>query len=208
MNNRLFSKEYIEDIQQIYDAQVACGMFSEEEADFKKGIAYFRDHLNDEQKISLLLIHGSVQIMSNYAAEHCFFCGLLYSFEHCYGIAGCTNHDFMSIVEELDSSSSGPRHNLYNKEKSNWLQLDEKLSSQLDEEAQDYLDGIDAYYEQRIHSAALNGYYVGFLAGATILIKIDPTVKMKMLARILLLELYFGFRGRGMSFLDINTFPD
>jgi hypothetical protein len=208
MNDRLFSKEYIEDIQRIYDEQVACGMFSEEEADFKKGIAYFRDHLHDEQKMFLLRIHASFQVMSEYAAEYCFFCGLLYSFVQCYGIAGRTDHDFMSIVHELDSRSSGSRHNLFRKEKSNWIQLDEKLLSQFDDEAENYLDGIDAYYEQRIYSSALNGYYIGFLAGAAILIKIDPSVKMKMLARILLLELNFGFRGCGMSFLDIDTFPD
>lgn len=76
------------------------------------------------------------------------------------------------------------------------------MDEQLDESGQYHLISIELGYDQRVYSATLNAFYVGYLAVAELIMRIDPSATAKILAQVLLFELHWGFRGKPWSFLD------
>lgn len=203
MSLSMFATPYKEAIQKIYDEQKAAGMLDVEEGEFEEGIQFLMPLMTVEQEETLRKIEDHYHIMWDYAAEHGFLCGVVHAFERFFASGNDYHYDFTdSTWRSLYQPQFGYQHKSYCQAASEIRRLLDKLDEQLDESGQYHLISIELGYDQRVYSATLNAFYVGYLAVAELIMRIDPSATAKILAQVLLFELHWGFRGKPWSFLD------
>ena len=203
MSLSMFDTPYKEVIQKIYDEQKAAGMLDVEEGEFEEGMQFLVPLMTDEQNENLNKIEDHYHIMWDYATEHGFLCGVVHAFERFFAARNDYHYDFTdSAWRKLQQPQFAYQHKPYLQAGSEIRKLLDQLDEQFDETGKYHLISIELGHDQRVYSATLNAFYVGFLAVAEIIIRIDPNSTAKILAQVLMFELHWGFRGKPWSFLD------
>ena len=129
-----------------------------------------------------------------YAAKYGFKCGLFGAFRQFFGASGVQDAGFQDLLcDDLLTQPRMQRHheNYANIELCN--EIDRAIMDTLSEEDQEHMVSIACAWQQRVYSAAFDGFYCGYRAAYDLMESINPLVKVQNMDKILTMEYLMGY---------------
>lgn len=71
--------------------------------------------------------------------------------------------------------------------------IDAEIMDALSEEEKEHMVSVACAWQQRVYSAAMDGFYCGYRAAYEIMDMIDPLVKVRCVDKILTMEYHLGY---------------
>lgn len=190
MADRAFKYSFLQGINDLYDSRD----YGDTEQDCQTGLNRLLIILTDEQKEALNRMEGAYTERRYYAAEYGFKCGLYGAFRQFFGCYGARDGGFEDLVaDDLLMQPKMQRHhvNYANIELCN--KIEAEIMDALSEEDKEHMVSVACAWQQRVYSAAMDGFYCGYRAAYEIMDMIDPLVKVRCVDKILTMEYHLGY---------------
>lgn len=190
MENRAMDSLFQEGICKLYDEKD----YGDTEPDCKAGYEHLLPLLTEEQKMSLEHMERTYIKRRSYAAIYGFKCGIFGAFRQYFCASQALDGGFQDLVcDDLLTQPGMQRHheNYANIELCN--EIDRSITETLSEEDQEHIVCIVCAWQQRVYSAAMDGFYCGYRAAYEIMDVIDPLVKVRCVDKILTMEYHLGY---------------
>ena len=190
MNNRAMDSLFQDGIRKLYDEKD----YGDTEPDCRAGYEHLLPLLTEEQKMSLEQMELAYIKRRDYAAIYGFKCGLFGAFRQYFGASQASDGGFQDLVcDDLLTQPGMQRHheNYANIELCN--KIDRAIMDTLSEEDQEYMVSIACAWQQRVYSAAFDGFYCGYRAAYDLMESINPLVKVQNMDKILTMEYHMGY---------------
>ena len=190
MEHRAMDFLFQEGICKLYDEKD----YGDTEPDCKTGYEHLLPLLTEEQKMSLEQMERTYIKRRSYAAIYGFKCGLFGAFRQYFGASQAQDGGFQDLVcDDLLTQPRMQRHheNYANIELCN--EIDRSIMGTLREEDQEHMVSIACAWQQRVYSAAFDGFYCGYRAAYDIMEEIMPLVKVQNMDKILTMEYHMGY---------------
>ena len=191
---RIFDPSYVSALKTAYDDQVEAGYFETEEKEYALGAEFLSQKLSEEQKAILTSMEANFAEKYSYASTYPFYCGLLCAFEQFFLPSQKQIFDFStSINEDLNTLPQMKRHIGYHELNTQILDETNQLLDGADEENTEHITSINCGWDQRIHSASVYAFYIGYRFGLDIIDQVVPMGSMSLMEKTLYLEYELGF---------------
>ena len=190
MADRAFAFSFRQGINDLYNDRD----YGDTERDYQTGFNHLLTVLTEEQQAALNRMEGAYSERRYYAAEYGFKCGLYGAFRQFFGYSGAKDGGFQDLVADdllVQPGMQRHRSNYANIELCN--QIDADIMQALSEKDQEHMVSVVCAWQQRVYSAAMEGFYCGYRAAYEIMGTIDPLVKIRCVDRILTMEYYLGY---------------
>jgi len=168
-------RTFQEAICSIYQKDAAKREFAKEEQNYAAAIAVFADTLSSEKAALLTEYEETCVKIREYSASYGFIAGLYCGFKQYFTPERLDDGGFSKYVcEDIEFMPKMKRHltNYANIEHRN--EVSAKLADGMDNILRQNLIFIECAWSQRAHSAAINGFYIGYRTALAILDKIEP----------------------------------
>ena len=191
---KAFDQGYVDTLKAAYKADVEEGLFTAEEADYSKAVPYLEEHLSSEQKEILKAIEQRYENRWDYATQYPFVCGLMHAFEQFFSRDEEYLYGYDKAISEGMCTNPGmQRHGAFCSDATEVCVYLETLEANTDEETVEHITSIACAWDQRIHSATIHSYYLGYQAGLTMIDVVKPLSSMYLMEKTLYLEYQLGF---------------
>ena len=191
---RIFDPSYVSALKTAYDDQVEAGYFETEEKEYALGAEFLSQKLSEEQKAILTSMEANFAEKYSYASTYPFYCGLLCAFEQFFLPSQKQIFDFStSINEDLNTLPQMKRHIGYHELNTQILDETNQLLEGADDETTEHITSINCGWDQRIHSASVYAFYIGYRFGLDIIDQVVPMGSMSLIEKTLYLEYELGF---------------
>ena len=191
---RIFDPSYVSALKTAYDDQVEAGYFETEEKEYALGAEFLSQKLSEEQKAILTSMEANYAEKYSYASTYPFYCGLLCAFEQFFLPSQKQIFDFStSINEDLNTLPQMKRHIGYHELNTQILDETNQLLEGADDETTEHITSINCGWDQRIHSASVYAFYIGYRFGLDIIDQVVPMGSMSLIEKTLYLEYELGF---------------
>ena len=191
---RMFGPSYISALKTAYGDQVTQGYFDTEEQEYNLAVEFLNQKLSEEQKSILANIEATYAEKYSYASTYPFYCGLLCAFEQFFLPDQEQVFDFStSINDDLNTLPRMKRHVRYYELNTQILEQTNKLSQDADEETTDHITSINCGWDQRVHSASVYAFYIGYRFGLGVIDQVVPMGSISLMPKTLYLEYELGF---------------
>ena len=191
---RIFDPSYVSALKTAYDDQVEAGYFVTEEKEYALGAEFLSQKLSEEQKAILTSMEANYAEKYSYASTYPFYCGLLCAFEQFFLPSQKQIFDFStSINEDLNTLPRMKRHFRYHELNTQILDKTNQLLEGADDETTEHITSINCGWDQRIHSASVYAFYIGYRFGLDIIDQVVPMGSMSLIEKTLYLEYELGF---------------
>ncbi len=190
MADRAFKFSFLQGINDLYESRD----YGDTEPDYQAGFNHLMTVLTDKQKEDLNRLEGAYTERRYFAAEYGFKCGLYGAFRQFFGCSGAKDGGFEDLVaNDLLLQPKMQRHhtNYANIELCN--KIDAEIMETLTENDQEHMVAVACAWQQRVYSAAMDGFYCGYRAAYEIMDVIDPLVKVLCVDKILTMEYHLGY---------------
>jgi len=194
LKERVFDENYTCTLKAAYDAEIADGQFDALEEDYTTAQEYLSTHLTNDQKELLNAIENRFEENRDYAGRYPFICGMVHAFEQFFSKAENYSFDYGKTISEGLSTIPGMRHHVsyYSNATVNCSDI-ETLHESVDEETSEHITSIACAWEQRIHSATIHSFFLGYHTSLSMIEEIKPLGAWEMIDKILVLEYELGF---------------
>ena len=191
---RMFDPSYISALKKAYSDQVAEGYFDTEEQEYNLALEFLNQKLSKEQNAILARMEANYTEKYSYASTYPFYCGLMCAFEQFFLPDQEQVFDFStSINDDLNTLPRMKRHVRYYELNTQILEQTNKLSQDADEETTDHITSINCGWDQRVHSASVYAFYIGYRFGLGVIDQVVPMGSMSLMSKTLYLEYELGF---------------
>lgn len=190
MADRAFKFSFLQGINDLYDSRD----YGDTEPDYQKGFNHLMSLLTDKQKEDLNRMENAYTERRYFAAEYGFKCGLYGAFRQFFGCSGVRDGGFEDpVADDLLMQPKMQRHrsNYANIELCN--KIDTEIMETLTEKDQEYMVAVVCAWQQRVYSAAMDGFYCGYRAAYEIMDLVNPLVKVQCVDKILTMEYHLGY---------------
>ena len=190
MADRAFKFSFLQGINDLYDSRD----YGDTEPDYQKGFNHLMSLLTDKQKEDLNRMENAYTERRYFAAEYGFMCGLYGAFRQFFGCSGVRDGGFDDlVVDDLLMQPKMQRHrsNYANIELCN--KIDTEIMETLTEKDQEHMVAVVCALQQRVYSAAFDGFYCGYRAAYDLMEDLMPLVKVENMDKILTMEYYMGY---------------
>lgn len=190
MENRAMDSLFQEGICKLYDEMD----YGDTEPDCKAGYEHLLPLLTEEQKMSLEQMERTYIKRRDYAAIYGFKCGLYGAFRQYFGASRALDGGFQDLVcDDLLTQPGMQRHHEHYANIELCNEIDRAIMDTLSEEDQEYMVSIACAWQQRVYSAAFDGFYCGYRAAYDLMESINPLVKVQNMEKILTMEYHMGY---------------
>ena len=191
---RIFDPSYASALKTAYDDQVKAGYFETEEKEYAQGAEFLSQKLSVEQQAILANMESNYAEKYSIASTYPFYCGLICAFEQFFLPDQKQAFDFnTSINEDLNTLPRMKRHVRYHELNTRILDDTNQLLADADEETAEHITSITCGWDQRIHSASVYAFYIGYRFGLNVIDKVIPLGSMNLMQKTLFLEYELGF---------------
>ena len=190
MEGRAMDPQFQKDICALYDTKD----YGDTEPDCQTGYAKLLPLLTEEQKMSLEQMEQAYIRRRNYAAQYGFKCGIFGAFRQFFGYSKANDGGFDDLVfQDLLMQPGMQQHheNYENIELCN--KIDRAIMDALSEENKEHMVSIACAWQQRVYSAAFDGFYCGYRAAYDLMEDLMPLVKIQNMDKILTMEYHMGY---------------
>lgn len=194
LQTRMFDPSYISALKTAYSVQVAEGYFDIEEHEYNLAAEFLSQKLSEEQKAILASTEANYAEKYSYASTYPFYCGLICAFEQFFLPDRQQVFDFSnSINEDLNTLPRMQRHVRYHELNTQILDETNQLMEGADEETAEHITSISCSWDQRVHSASVDAFYIGYRFGLDVIDTVVPMGSMSLMPKTLYLEYELGF---------------
>ena len=191
---RMFDPSYISALKKAYSDQVAEGYFDTEEQEYNLALEFLNQKLSKEQNAILARMEANYTEKYSYASTYPFYCGLMCAFEQFFLPDRQQVFNFgTSIIEDLNTLPRMKRHIRYYELNTQILEQTSTLSQSADEETTYHITSINCGWDQRVHSASIYAFYIGYRFGLDVIDQVVPMSSMSLMPKTLYLEYELGF---------------
>ena len=190
MADRAFKFSFLQGINDLYDSRD----YGDTEPDYQMGFNHLMSLLTDKQKEDLNRMENAYSERRYFAAEYGFKCGLYGAFRQFFGCSGVRDGGFEDLVADdllMQPKMQRHRSNYANIELCN--KIDTEIMETLTEKDQEYMVAVVCAWQQRVYSAAMDGFYCGYRAAYEIMDLVNPLVKVQCVDKILTMEYHLGY---------------
>lgn len=190
MADRAFKFSFLQGINDLYDSRD----YGDTEPDYQKGLNHLMSLLTDKQKEDLNRMENAYTERRYFAAEYGFKCGLYGAFRQFFGCSGVRDGGFEDLVADdllMQPKMQRHRSNYANIELCN--KIDTEIMETLTEKDQEHMVAVVCAWQQRVYSAAMDGFYCGYRAAYEIMDLVNPLVKVQCVDKILTMEYHLGY---------------
>lgn len=190
MADRAFKFSFLQGINDLYDSRD----YGDTEPDYQKGFNHLMSLLTDKQKEDLNRMENAYTERRYFAAEYGFKCGLYGAFRQFFGCSGVRDGGFEDLVADdllMQPKMQRHRSNYANIELCN--KIDTEIMETLTEKDQEHMVAVVCAWQQRVYSAAMDGFYCGYRAAYEIMDLVNPLVKVQCVDKILTMEYHLGY---------------
>ena len=190
MADRAFKFSFLQGINDLYDSRD----YGDTEPDYQKGFNHLMSLLTDTQKEDLNRMENAYTERRYFAAEYGFKCGLYGAFRQFFGCSGVRDGGFEDLVADdllMQPKMQRHRSNYANIELCN--KIDTEIMETLTEKDQEHMVAVVCAWQQRVYSAAMDGFYCGYRAAYEIMDLVNPLVKVQCVDKILTMEYHLGY---------------
>ena len=190
MADRAFKFSFLQGINDLYDSRD----YGDTEPDYQKGFNHLMSLLTDKQKEDLNRMENAYTERRYFAAEYGFKCGLYGAFRQFFGCSGVRDGGFEDLVADdllMQPKMQRHRSNYANIELCN--KIDTEITETLTEKDQEHMVAVVCAWQQRVYSAAMDGFYCGYRAAYEIMDLVNPLVKVQCVDKILTVEYHLGY---------------
>ena len=190
MADRAFKFSFLQGINDLYDSRD----YGDTEPDYQKGFNHLMSLLTDKQKEDLNRMENAYTERRYFAAEYGFKCGLYGAFRQFFGCSGVRDGGFEDLVADdllMQPKMQRHRSNYANIELCN--KIDTEIMETLTEKDQEYMVAVVCAWQQRVYSAAFDGFYCGYRAAYDLMEDLMPLVKVQNMDKILTMEYHMGY---------------
>ena len=190
MADRAFKFSFLQGINDLYDSRD----YGDTEPDYQKGFNHLMSLLTDKQKEDLNRMENAYTERRYFAAEYGFKCGLYGAFRQFFGCSGVRDGGFEDLIADdllMQPKMQRHRSNYANIELCN--KIDTEIMETLTEEDQEHMVAVVCAWQQRVYSAAFDGFYCGYRAAYDLMEELIPLVKVENMDKILTMEYYMGY---------------
>ena len=190
MEGRAMDAQFQKDICALYDTKD----YGDTEPDCQTGYAKLLPLLTEEQKMSLEQMEQAYIRRRNYAAQYGFKCGIFGAFRQYFGCSKANDGGFDDLVyQDLLMQPGMQRHNENYASIELCNEIDRAIMDALSEENQEHMVSIACAWQQRVYSAAFDGFYCGYRAAYDLMEDLMPLVKVQNMDKILTMEYHMGY---------------
>ena len=194
IETRMFDPSYFSALKTSYSDQVSAGYFEMEEKEYAQGAEFLSQKLSVEQQAILANMESNYAEKYSIASTYPFYCGLICAFEQYFLPDQQQAFDFnTSINEDLNTLPRMKRHVRYYELNTRILDDSNQLMADADEETAEHITSINCGWDQRIHSASVYAFYIGYRFGLNVIDKVIPLGSISLLQKTLFLEYELGF---------------
>lgn len=190
MADRAFKFSFLQGINDLYDSRD----YGDTEPDYQKGFNHLMSLLTDKQKEDLNRMENAYTERRYFAAEYGFKCGLYGAFRQFFACSGVRDGGFEDLVADdllMQPKMQRHRSNYANIELCN--KIDTEIMETLTEKYQEHMVAVVCAWQQRVYSAAMDGFYCGYRAAYEIMDLVNPLVKVQCVDKILTMEYHLGY---------------
>lgn len=190
MADRAFKFSFLQGINDLYDSRD----YGDTEPDYQKGFNHLMSLLTDKQREDLNRMENAYTERRYFAAEYGFKCGLYGAFRQFFGCSGVRDGGFEDLVADdllMQPKMQRHRSNYANIELCN--QIDAQIMQNLSEGDQEHMVSVACAWQQRVYSAAMDGFYCGYRAAYDLMEDLMPLVKVQNMDKILTMEYHMGY---------------
>ena len=190
MADRAFKFSFLQGINDLYDSRD----YGDTEPDYQKGFNHLMSLLTDTQKDDLNRMENAYTERRYFAAEYGFKCGLYGAFRQFFGCSGVRDGGFEDLVADdllMQPKMQRHRSNYANIELCN--KIDTEITETLTKKDQEHMVAVVCAWQQRVYSAAMDGFYCGYRAAYEIMDLVNPLVKVQCVDKILTMEYHLGY---------------
>ena len=190
MAQRAFSFQFHDGILDMYSARD----YGATEPDYETGFNQLASILTEDQMQALNHMENTYIARRNYAAQYGFKCGIFGAFRQFFGYSKANDGGFDDLVfQDLLMQPGMQRHheNYANIELCN--EIDRAIMDALSEENKEHMVSIACAWQQRVYSAAFDGFYCGYRAAYDLMEELMPLVKIQNMDKILTMEYHMGY---------------
>ena len=190
MAQRAFSFQFHDGILDMYNARD----YGATEPDYETGFNQLASILTEDQMQALNHMENTYIARRNYAAQYGFKCGIFGAFRQYFGYSKANDGGFDDLVfQDLLMQPGMQRHheNYANIELCN--EIDRAIMDALSEENKEHMVSIACAWQQRVYSAAFDGFYCGYRAAYDLMEDLMPLVKVQNMDKILTMEYHMGY---------------
>ena len=190
MADRAFKFSFLQGINDLYDSRD----YGDTEPDYQKGFNHLMSLLTDTQKEDLNRMENAYSERRYFAAEYGFKCGLYGAFRQFFRCSGVRDGGFEDLVADdllMQPKMQRHRSNYANIELCN--KIDSEIMETLTEKDQEHMVAVVCAWQQRVYSAAIDGFYCGYRAAYEIMDLVNPLVKVQCVDKILTMEYHLGY---------------
>jgi len=188
----IFSPSYVSALKSEYEAETRLGTFEIEERDYANAARYLKQ-LSEEKKNLLTEMEALYSGLYGYASTYPLYCGLLCAFEQFFAPNRQQAYDFTAIIgEKLCTMPHMKRHKAYYEKTVAVLEITKNMLEGVDDLTAEHITSINCAWDQRIHSATIYSFYIGYRFGLEIIDAVEPMSKGKLMEKTLYLEYELG----------------
>ena len=164
------------------------------EADYESGMSALKAILPADLKTAMEEMEDAYEERRNLAAVYGFKCGLYGAFRQYFSQHGAQDGGFQDLVaDDLLKQPKMQRHHDNYEMVERCNAIDEMLRNTLSEEEQTHLTAVVCALDQRVYSAAMDGFYCGYRAAYDLMDAVTPLAKIQNMDKILTTEYYLGY---------------
>ena len=164
------------------------------EPDCKEGYRHLLLLLTAAQKTNLEKMEHAFASRQAYAAKYGFKCGMYGAFRQYFGASVAQDAGFQDLLcDDLLTQPGMQRHQENYADIELCNQLEQAILECLSEKDHEYMVSITCAWQQRVYSAAHDGFYCGFRAAYDIIEAIVPMAKIRNMDKILTTEYLLGY---------------
>ena len=190
MEDRAMDSQFQKDICAIYNPK----NFGDTEPDCEVGYRHLLPLLTVDQKTSLEKMEQAYIQRRVYAAKYGFKCGLFGAFRQFFGASGVQDAGFQDLLcDDLLTQPKMQRHQENYTDIELCNQLEQSIMDALSEEEREHMVSITCAWQQRVYSAAHDGFYCGFQAAYDIMEAIVPMARIQNMGKILATGYVMGY---------------
>ena len=190
MEDRAMDSQFQKDICALYNLKD----FGDTEPDCDMGYRHLLPLLTVDQKTSLEKMEQAYIQRRTYAAKYGFMCGLFGAFRQFFGVSGVQDAGFQDLLcDDLLTQPKMQRHQENYADIELCNQLEQSIMDTLSEEEREHMVSITCAWQQRVYSAAHDGFYCGFQAAYDIMEAIVPMARIQNMGKILATGYVMGY---------------
>ena len=193
MEQRMFTQEFLVYLNNCYKERSLEQYFRILHEEYDAAKCFFSSESNEEEKQCIEQWESIQELCVGYAGKFCYYSGVFEAFNQYFHLerpaaATFSNVTSRSVMDHQEAMLEPEYKDLVKRAND----LNERLSINEEEQWTEHLTSLECYWDQRIYSASMDGFYLGYRSSLKLIGHMHYDRTEAMISNVLLTEYALG----------------